>query len=132
MIGFTATGLLGDSSGSVWVLLAISWLLAGLLMWIGTRMAGLKYVTFGRCIIAAFAASGVAWVCMTLFADVPLAGISLGAVLALLLSWFAIKEVLNTSPGPALLVWAFDVFAQLIAGFMGISGVGVELRHLFR
>jgi signal transduction histidine kinase len=127
-----ASALFGDFSGSTWVLLASSWLLAGLLIWIGARVAGLKYVTFGRAILAAFAASGIAWLCMTLFSDVPIAGISLGVLLGLLLSWFAIKEVLNTSPGPALLVWAFDVVAQIVAGMLGISGIGVQLLHLFR
>jgi hypothetical protein len=136
MTAQTATSLFGNFfdnlTGSVWVLLAVSWLLAGLLIWIGARVAGLKYVTLLRSILAALAASGVAWLCMTLFPDVPVVGTSLGVVLGLLLSWFAIKEVLNTSPGPALLVWVFDVAAQIVAGLLGISGVGMQLLHLFR
>ena len=132
MTVLTATALLDNLTDSVWFLLIVSWLVAGLLIWIGARLAGLKYVSPLRAILAALAASGVAWLCMTLFPDVPIAGTSFGVVLGLLLSWFAIKEVLNTSPGPALLVWIFDVAAQLVAGLLGISGVGMELLHLFR
>ena len=132
MAALIASTFFGNSAASVWLLLAISWLLAGLLMWIGARIVGLKYVSFGRAVLAAFAASGVAWLCITLLSEVSLAGISLGPVLALLLSWFVIKEVLNTSPGPALLVWAFDVVAQVVAGMLGIGGMGVQLLHLFR
>jgi hypothetical protein len=132
MTALTATVLFDNLAGSVWFLLVISWLLAGLLIWIGARLAGLRYVTPGRAMLAALAASGVAWLCMTLFPGVPIAGTSFGVVLGLLLSWFAIKEVLNTSPGPALLVWVFDIAAQLVAGLLGISGVGLELLHLFR
>ena len=116
----------------VWVLLTISWLLAGLLIWIGSRVAGLNYVSMKRSVLAAVVASGVAWLCMTLFSGVPVAGTSLGAVLGLLLSWFSIKEVLNTSFGPALLVWSFDVIAQVVAGLLGISGIGMQLLHMFR
>ncbi len=127
-----ATAFFGNVFGSLWVRLAISWLLAGLLMWIGAHAAGLKYVTLGRALLAAFAASGMAWLCMTVFSSVPVAGMSLGAVLGLLLSWLVIKEVLNTSSGPALLVWMFDVFAQLVAGLLGMSGIGMELLHWLR
>jgi hypothetical protein len=127
-----ASALLGNFSDSAWFLLVISWLLGGLLIWIGARVAGLKYVTPVRAIVAALAASGVAWLCLTLFPDVPIAGTSLGAVLGLFLSWFAIKEVLNTSPARALFVWTFDVAAQMVAGLMGISAIGVQLLHLFR
>jgi hypothetical protein len=131
-MALTASALFGDSAASTWLLLAVSWLLAGLLMWAGAHMVGLKYVTFGRAFVAAFAASGVAWLCMTLFSEVSVAGISLGVVLGLLLSWFVVKEVINTSPGPALLVWAFDMVAQVVAGVLGISGIGVQLLHIFR
>jgi hypothetical protein len=69
---------------------------------------------------------------MILFSGVPVAGTSLGALLGLILSWLVIKQVLNTSPGPALLVWACDVFAQVVAGLLGIGGLGMGLLHLFR
>jgi hypothetical protein len=132
MTVLTANAIFGDSAASTWLLLATSWLLAGVLVWAGAHLVGLKYVSFGRAFITAFAASGVAWLCMTLFSDVSVAGISLGVALGLLLSWFVVKEVINTGPGPALLVWAFDMVAQVVAGLLGISGMGLQLLHMFR
>src|SRR6185369_10607781 len=51
-----ATALAGRFGGSVWGLLAISCIMAGLLLWIGAHLAGLKYVTLGRALLAAVAA----------------------------------------------------------------------------
>ncbi|GEM_PF-5132345 len=129
-----ADGLFGDVLHSAAGLLAISLVIAAALIFIGARIAGLKYVTIVRASIAALSASGAAWVCVTLFPDVmvPVLGVSLGAILGVFLSLFVIKEVLNTSVGPALLVWAFDMAAQVVAGLLGISVMGVQLLHLFR
>jgi hypothetical protein len=134
MTGLIAAGVLGNSGGTFWVLLALGWLLAGLLMWIGARMAGLRYVTVRRAVFAAIAASLVTWICLELFSNVLVAGISVGVLLGLVLSWFTIKEVLNTSMSRALLVWVFDVFAHLVAGVLGLTAGGfrLDLQHLFR
>jgi len=129
-----AARLFGNFFGSVWIFLALGWLLAGLLMWIGAHMAGLEHVSVGRAVLAAMIASTASWVCITSLSDVLLAGTSAGVFLGLLLSWFIIKKILNTSVERALLVWVFDVFAHLLAGTLGIAAGGfrLDMAHLLR
>lgn len=133
MESLVATALFGRFGWSVWGLLAISCIMAGLLLWIGAHLAGLKYVTLGRALLAAVAAWTVTWLCAGMLASVPIAGTTLGVLLGLFLSWFVIREALNTSLGPALLVWSFDVFAHIIATILGLTlgGVRIVLPHVF-
>jgi len=118
--------------GSPWTLVVLSWLGAGLLMWLGAHLAGLTYVTFGRSLLAAIAASTVTWIASELFPTVALSGISLGIVLGLLLTWLVIKEVFRTTFGKAFLAWVFSVFAHAVGIMMGISSGRVRnaMTHL--
>lgn len=117
---------------SPWTLVVLSWLGAGLLMWLGAHLAGLDYVTFGRSLLAAIAASTVTWIVSELFPTVTLLGISVGVALGLLLTWFVIKEVFNTTFGKAFLAWVFSVFVHAVGILMGISSGRVRnaMMHL--
>jgi hypothetical protein len=131
MESLIATALFGRFGGAVWGLLGISCIMAGLFLWIGAHLAGLKYVTLGRALLAAVAAWTVTWLCAGMLASVPVAGTTLGVLIGLFLSWFVIRQVLNTSLGPALLVWGFDVFAHAIATLLGLTlgGIRIAMPH---
>ena len=116
-----ANTLLERIANSPWTLVVLSWLGAGLLMWLGAHLAGLGDITFGRSLLAAIAASTMTWIAAGLLPTMTLWGISLGLVLGLLLTWLVIKEVFHTTLGKAFLAWVFSVFVHAVGVMMGIS-----------
>jgi hypothetical protein len=87
---------------------ATSWVLAGVLMWVGARVAGLPRPNFVRAEIAALGATLVIWTVPALLGEFGLVGFGF----ALLITLWIIKEVFETSWGAALLVWVFNASAQ--------------------
>lgn len=114
---------LGHQIGhSFWITLTIGWLLAGVLMWMVSRIAGVKYVTLFESVIVAMVASGITWLCMMVFDGVPIGGTSLGLLLSLGLTLFLVKESFSISVMRALMVWGAGVIPLAFFGALHVAG----------
>ncbi len=115
---------------SPWGVYVVSWIVAGLLMWIGAHVAGLAYPTIVRSLVAAICATLVTWMLAALLAD------SLGVwgfLVAICVTVIIIKAVFDTSWERAIAVWIFNAIAQFLLAAIGYnSGVlqGGALPHL--
>jgi hypothetical protein len=94
---------------------ATSWILAGVLMWVGARVAGLPRPNFMRAEIAALGATLIIWIVPGFIGSFGLVGFAA----ALCMTLWVIKEVFETSWGAALLVWIFNAAAQFALVFIG-------------
>jgi hypothetical protein len=119
----------------VTVPLVFRWILAGALMWMGARVAGLRDTTLRRAVFTAIAASGAAWLCMHGFSDVTVDGIPLGILMGLVMTWFLIQHTFKTTMARALIVWVFYAAAHFGASALGIAGGGFQqevVAHMVR
>jgi hypothetical protein len=88
---------------------------AGLFMWLAAKIAGVRHATFGRAVVAALASWVVSGLCYALAPLLPIIGIGLATLAAILLSLVAIKAAFETSWGKALLAWLFNLIVQTVA-----------------
>lgn len=102
-----------------------SWVVAGVLMWLGARISGTS-VGFFRAELAALAVTLVTWTVAGFLADSL--GL-LGFVAALCITLWIIKEVFETTWGAAIIVWLFNAVAQFGLVFIGWN-TGVMERNL--
>jgi len=103
----------------------IAAVIAGFFMLIGAKIACVENATLGKSIIAAIASSFITWIVALVFSIVPLIGTIVGFIVGLFLALLAIKGVYNTSFAKALLVWIFNILAQvaaIIIGFLFFAG----------
>ncbi len=99
------------------VAILISILVGGFFMWMGAKMAAVKYATFGRAVIAALWVALIMWIIPYIFALLTFTtwfGWLIGVILAL----FAIQGAFSTSFLRALLVWIFSIVAQVLVAFL--------------
>lgn len=97
------------------VVLILAMIFGGFFMWIGAKIARVKKSTFGRAIVAAVGSSVVSTAVAFFFAQFAILGIGAGFFIGLLCSVLIIMGAFDTSFGKALLVWIFNVIAQLLA-----------------
>jgi hypothetical protein len=111
--------------------LVVGVLVAGLFMWLGARIAGVKQANFGRAVVAAVASWVVTGLCYGLAPVLPLVGVGLATVGAVLLSVVVIRAAFDTTLGKALLVWIFSLIVQVVAVLLtGLPLFGVVGRHV--
>ncbi len=96
-------------------IIVINVLFGTFFIWIGARMAKVKNITFGKCVLTAIGAALVTNLIGWVFAS--FAGILtiIGWLIGLFLSVLVIKAVFKLAWGKGFLVWIFHVFAELIA-----------------
>ncbi len=115
--------------GVLFVLIGIA--VAGLFMWLGAKIAGVKQAEFGRAVVAAIASWVVTGVCYGLAPVLPVVGVGLATVGAILLSVVVIKAAFDTTLGKALLVWIFNLIVQVVVVLLtGLPLLGVVGRHV--
>ena len=114
--------------------LAFRWFLAGALMWMGARVAGLRDTTLRRAVFTAVAASGSVWLCMHGFSGASVDGISLGVPMGLVTTWIVIQQTFDTTMGRALIVCVFYAAGHFGASALGMTSGGFrqEFSHLMR
>jgi hypothetical protein len=95
--------------------LLVGVMVAGLFMWLGAKIAGVRRASFGRAVVAALASWVVTGLCYGLAPLLPIIGLGLATVGAILLSVVVIKAAFDTSFGKALLVWVFNLVVQAAA-----------------
>jgi hypothetical protein len=123
-------GILGGMMGSILVLFVISLVLGAIFMLIGARMAGVANVSFGKCVLAAIAASFITYLASLVLSIFPIIGTVLGFIAGALLSMAVIKGIFNTSFGKAFLTWIFNFIAQVVAMFLIFVLGGMTLPGL--
>ena len=110
------------SSSSTLLTLAITALIAVLVasffMWLGAKIAGVERSTYGRSMVAAIAAAFVTWLVSWVGTQIPSMPRVIGFVVGLVLTLIVIQAAYSTRFGKALLVWIFNVIAQVIAGVL--------------
>jgi len=105
----------------------IAALMAGVFMWLGARIASVRNATFGRSVVAAIVVSLVMWLVTLASSVMPVMGGIAGLALGLILGIFVIQGIFGTTFGRALLVWVFNVVAQVsvVVLTLLVSGQGV-------
>lgn len=84
-------------------------------IWIGARMAKVKNITFGKCVLTAIGAALVTNLIAWVFASFTGILAVIGWLIGLALSILVIKAVFKIDWGKGLLVWIFHVFAEIVA-----------------
>lgn len=125
--GGMAAGALGAIIGVLLGLVILGVVIGGFFMWVGAKMAGVANATFGRSILAALAASFITWLVSGVCSILPVVGTVVGFILGLLLGIIVIQGVYGTSFAKALLVWIFNVMAQILALLIAIATFGAAL-----
>ena len=111
--------ILGLGIAAILGIVVISIIVAGIFMLIGAKIAGVKNATLGKSIWAAIASGFIMWIVTLVFSIIPILGSIIGFIIGLILALLVIKSVYSTSFGKALLVWIFNIIAQVIAIFIG-------------
>lgn len=96
------------------VLGVIAILIAALFMMFGAKLAGIRYATYGKSVLAAITSSVLTWVVSGLFSIFAHVGTILGFIIGLVVSVFVIKWVYKTSLGKSILAWIFYVVVQIV------------------
>ena len=108
------------------LVLLIGVVVAGLFMWLGAKIAGVRRATFGRAVVAAIASWFVTGLCFGLAPILPVIGLGLATLGSILLSLVVIKAAFDTSLGKALLVWIFNLIVQAVAALLaGLPFLGL-------
>jgi len=97
----------------------IAILISSFFMWLGAKIAGVRYSKFGRAVVAAVASGFITWLVYYIFWQIPGTNTILGLIIGLILTIIVIKAAFSTSFGKALLVWIFQVLSEAIAVFLG-------------
>lgn len=97
------------------LVLLVGVMVAGLFMWLGAKIAGVRRASFARAVVAAIASWVVTGLCYGLAPLLPIIGLGLATIGAILLSIVVIKAAFDTSFGKALLVWVFNLIVQAAA-----------------
>ena len=96
----------------------IAVLVASFFMWIGAKIAGVERSGYGRAMVASIAAAFVTWLVSYVGTQIPAMPRVVGFIVGLILTIIVIQAAFSTRFGKALLVWIFNVLAQVIAGVL--------------
>jgi hypothetical protein len=96
----------------------IAVLVASFFMWLGAKIARVERSSYGRSMVAAVAAAFVTWLVSYVGAQIPSMPRVIGFVVGLVLTIVVIQAAYSTRFGKALLVWIFNLIAQVIAGVL--------------
>ena len=96
----------------------IAVLVASFFMWLGAKIAGVERSSYGRSMVAAVAAAFVTWLVSYVGAQIPSLPRVIGFIVGLVLTIVVIQAAYSTRFGKALLVWIFNIIAQIIAGVL--------------
>jgi hypothetical protein len=96
----------------------IAVLVASFFMWLGAKIAGVERSTYGRSMVAAIAAAFVTWLVSYVGTQIPSMPRVAGFIVGLVLTIVVIQAAYSTRFGKALLVWIFNIVAQVIAGVL--------------
>jgi hypothetical protein len=113
--------------GSSWGQYLLSWVVAGALMWIGAHLAGLKFASFPRSVVAAVSITFVTWIVAGFLSD------SLGIfafIVSVSLTLVVIKAIFETTWERACLVWVLNALAQFAVISMGYNTGAVQKNAL--
>ncbi|MDP6438878.1 MAG: hypothetical protein QGH74_04510 [Candidatus Brocadiia bacterium] len=108
-------------------LVILSALIGGMFMWVGAKMAGVRNATFGKSVVAAVAVAVITWLIAGVCSILPVIGTIFGFVLGLIFAVFVIQGVYGTSFARALVVWIFNVIAQVLALVIALVTFGAAL-----
>jgi hypothetical protein len=116
---------------SILVTVVIAVVIAGFFMWLGAKVAGVRNATFGRAVMAAIGASFIMWIVWVIFSLIPVIGPIVGFFLGLLFAILVIQAAFQTSFGKAILVWIFNIIAQMVAMFIASGVYTVPIGRFF-
>lgn len=105
------------------ILLAI--LVSAFFMWLGAKMAKADNATFGNSVLAAIGVSFVTFLLSWLGTFINSLNRAIGFVIGLIISIFVIKGIYKITFGRALLVWIFNVVAQVLVILIAIFFLGL-------
>ncbi len=89
-------------------------------MWLGAKLAGVRYATFGSSIKAASGASFATWFVALAASILPGIGTAAGFAIGIALSVLIIRSAYETSFGKAIMVWLFDLVSEAVALAVGL------------
>jgi hypothetical protein len=123
--------ILGVTLGTFLVIFLVAIFLATFFMWLGAKMAGAKNSTFGNSFFAAIGAAFITWL-ISWFGSLIHLNASLSYIIGLILAIFVIKGIFEITFGRALLVWLFNIVAQVLAIVIGFLIFGTAVLTLVR
>lgn len=102
-------------SGFILVAIFFSSIAAALFIWVGVKTIGIEAIDLKKIIIAAILVSVFIYVAILIISALPFLGTIISYCIAILLSLFVIKLTLGISMQQSLVIWGFNVVAQIIA-----------------
>jgi len=119
-------------SGFVLVLIFFSIILATLFIWVGTKSVVKEDIGFKKTILVAITATLVIYSVIIILSALPFIGTVPCYIIGLALSLLAIKLILSLSFQQSLIIWVFNIAAQILAVIIGaklfIGGLGDLLK----
>jgi hypothetical protein len=92
---------------------------ASVFIWIGAKISRVPGASFGRSMVAAVAAGFLNWLGATVLLELEVTSEIAGFLIGLFLTLLVIKSAFDTTWGKSLLVWVFNVIAQVAAFAVG-------------
>jgi hypothetical protein len=102
-------------SGFILVAIFFSSIASVLFIWVGTKTIGIESLTLKKIIIAAILISVFIYIVTLIVSSLPFFGTIISYCIALVLSLFVIQLILSLSIHQSLVLWGFNVAAQILA-----------------
>ena len=119
-------------AGFLIILIFLSFIIAGIFMWIGVKITRIRNYNFKRVILTAILTSLVTYMVTVLFSAFPIINTIHCFFIGLFLSFFIIKSVFDSTLKQAILVWIFNIFAQVLTVILGASLFVGGIRYLLK
>lgn len=103
--------------GFVLVLIFLGFILATLFMWVGIKAAGIENISVKTIILMAITTSVFIYILTIAFSALPFLGTIPSYFIGLLLSVFVIKVILGLTLQQSLVIWIFNIAAQVLVVF---------------
>jgi hypothetical protein len=98
----------------LWIMF-LAWIIAGIFIWIGAKLAGIQGATLFRSMMAALAATLAVWLVTAACSALPVVGTILGFLLGHLICIWILMVLFETGFARALVAWVFHFVAQILA-----------------
>jgi hypothetical protein len=109
-----------EALGSLFfALLLINIFFATFFIWVGMKISGIKNIKFKKILLAAATISFIINIMGLIFSILPILNTLLGFFVGIVLSLFLLKSLFRLAYKEILVVWMFNVMAQIFAVILG-------------
>ena len=119
-------------SGFILVLIFFSIILVTLFIWVGAKVIDVEDISLKKSILIAATATLVIYTLTIILSALPFIGTVPCYIIGLVLSLLAVKLILNLSFQQSLVIWVFNLAAQILAVIIGAKFFIGGLKDLFK